>query len=155
MPTLTIRNLDDRLKQRLRLRAAQHGWSMEQEAPVILAEVLDSPAQNDGAAWLQRVRQRFQGVVDNDSQPSDRREGTERELTHFAGRLWAFDAAAAQGYAQVKAQRHRAGRPIGHADVQIAALALIHEATLVTRNLTDFAGIEGLGVLNPWASSCA
>ncbi|MBA4252720.1 type II toxin-antitoxin system VapC family toxin [Serpentinimonas maccroryi] len=73
----------------------------------------------------------------------------------FAGRLWAFDAAAAQGYAQVKAQRHRAGRPIGHADAQIAALALIHEATLVTRNLTDFAGIEGLGVLNPWASSCA
>jgi plasmid stability protein len=83
MPTLTIRNLDDRLKQRLRLRAAQHGWSMEQEARVILAEVLETPAQNDGAAWLQRVRQRFQGVAGDDWQPSDRREGTERELPHF------------------------------------------------------------------------
>jgi len=53
---------------------------MEQEARVILAEVLETPAQNDGAAWLQRVRQRFQGVAGDDWQPSDRREGTEREL---------------------------------------------------------------------------
>lgn len=68
----------------------------------------------------------------------------------FAGRLWAFDAAAAQVYAVVKAQRSRAGRPIGHADAQIAALALLHQATLVTRNAADFTGIDGLRVLNPW-----
>jgi toxin FitB len=67
----------------------------------------------------------------------------------FAGRLWSFDARTAHIYARVKVQRQRAGRPIGHADAQIAALALVHEATLVTRNVADFAGIQGLSVLNP------
>ncbi len=73
----------------------------------------------------------------------------------FAGRLWAFDAQAAHGYARVKAQRQLAGRPMGHADAQIAALALLHEATLVTRNVSDFSGIEGLKVLNPWEAGQA
>jgi hypothetical protein len=68
----------------------------------------------------------------------------------FADRLWAFDVSAAHVYAVVKAQRSRAGRPIGHADAQIAALALLHRARLVTRNVADFTGIDGLGVLNPW-----
>jgi predicted nucleic acid-binding protein len=68
----------------------------------------------------------------------------------FADRLWAFDVSAAHVYAVVKAQRSRAGRPIGHADAQIAALALLHRARLVTRNVADFTGIDGLGVLNTW-----
>ena len=38
--TLTIRNLDDTVKQRLRIRAASHGRSMEAEARVILAEAV-------------------------------------------------------------------------------------------------------------------
>jgi len=68
----------------------------------------------------------------------------------FADRLWAFDVSAAHVYAVVKAQRSRAARPIGHADAQIAALALLHRARLVTRNVADFTGIDGLGVLNTW-----
>jgi antitoxin FitA len=36
MGTLTIRNLDDDLKQKLRERAARHGVSMEQEARNLL-----------------------------------------------------------------------------------------------------------------------
>jgi len=32
----------------------------------------------------------------------------------------------------------------------IAATALVHDLTLVTRNTSDFAGIEGLNVLNPF-----
>jgi len=34
--SITIRNLDDRLKKRLRVRAAEHGRSMEEEAREIL-----------------------------------------------------------------------------------------------------------------------
>lgn len=68
----------------------------------------------------------------------------------FAGRLWAFDVAAVHVYAMVKAQRSRAGRPIGHADAQIAALALLHQATLVTRNVAEFTGIDALSLINPW-----
>jgi antitoxin FitA len=36
MASITIRNLDDGLKQRLRVRAAGHGRSMEEEAREIL-----------------------------------------------------------------------------------------------------------------------
>lgn len=40
MATLTIRQLDDRLKQRLRVRAAHNGRSMEEEAREILKGAL-------------------------------------------------------------------------------------------------------------------
>lgn len=40
MATVTIRNLDDRLKTRLRVRAAEHGRSMEEEARAILRKAL-------------------------------------------------------------------------------------------------------------------
>lgn len=36
MATLTIRNLDESIKRRLRVRAAEHGVSMEEEARAIL-----------------------------------------------------------------------------------------------------------------------
>lgn len=40
MASMTIRNLDDALKQRLRVRAATHGRSMEDEARDILRAAL-------------------------------------------------------------------------------------------------------------------
>ncbi len=40
MATLTVRNLDDRIKARLRLRAAAHARSMEAEVRDILNQVL-------------------------------------------------------------------------------------------------------------------
>ncbi|MCB8839631.1 type II toxin-antitoxin system VapC family toxin [Aurantimonas sp. VKM B-3413] len=35
-------------------------------------------------------------------------------------------------------------------DALIAATALVHDLTLVTRNVGDFQGIEGLRLLDPW-----
>lgn len=43
MATLTIRDLDDDVKARLRLRAAEHGRSMEAEARELLAAALLGP----------------------------------------------------------------------------------------------------------------
>jgi plasmid stability protein len=40
MATMTIRNIDDALKARLRVRAAVHGKSMEEEAREILRDAL-------------------------------------------------------------------------------------------------------------------
>jgi plasmid stability protein len=58
---MTIRNLDDLTKQRLRMRAARHGVSMEEEARRILKEAL-RPA--DAPAGLgKRLRDRFAGVA--------------------------------------------------------------------------------------------
>lgn len=42
MATMTIRNLDDDLKARLRMRAARHGRSMEEEARGILRSALQA-----------------------------------------------------------------------------------------------------------------
>ena len=40
MASITIRNLDDEVKTRLRVRAAQHNRSMEEEARLILSEAV-------------------------------------------------------------------------------------------------------------------
>lgn len=53
MASITVRNLDESLKRRLRIRAAEHGRSMEQEARDILRAALDEeevPTRNLGTA---------------------------------------------------------------------------------------------------------
>jgi antitoxin FitA len=51
--SITIRNLDDDIKQRLRVRAAEHGRSMEEEARDILRRVMnDAAAPSDLAAAI-------------------------------------------------------------------------------------------------------
>jgi antitoxin FitA len=45
MATITIRRLDDKLKAQLRIRAAQHGRSMEEEAREILRQSLAQPPE--------------------------------------------------------------------------------------------------------------
>jgi len=44
MASITIRNLDDGLKRRLRIRAAEHGRSMEEEAREILRQTVGGVA---------------------------------------------------------------------------------------------------------------
>ena len=49
MASITIRNLDDDVKTRLRVRASANGRSMEEEARLILAEAVDrEPAPREG-----------------------------------------------------------------------------------------------------------
>jgi plasmid stability protein len=50
MASLTIRYLDDGLKEQLRIRAANHGHSMEAEARDILSETLAPPATEKNLA---------------------------------------------------------------------------------------------------------
>ncbi|MDR9438562.1 MAG: plasmid stabilization protein [Halomonas sp.] len=63
MATMTIRHLDDALKAELRLAAARHGHSMEEEVRLILRRALTAePQQGLGS----QIRQRFaeQGGVE-------------------------------------------------------------------------------------------
>lgn len=57
MADLSIRNLDDGVRESLRLRAAAHGRSMEAEVRAILTE-----AVRPGRSWLQAWRDRFEAV---------------------------------------------------------------------------------------------
>lgn len=52
MATMTIRNLDDDLKALLRLRAARHGQSMEEEARSILRAALAGRVEDESGASL-------------------------------------------------------------------------------------------------------
>lgn len=61
MATMTIRNLDDDLKMLLRLRAARHGRSMEEEARSILRSALAGRVEDDtGAALYAAIRARVE-----------------------------------------------------------------------------------------------
>lgn len=62
MATLTIRDFDDELKAALRVRAAEHGRSMEAEVRAILRAALTKPSSSVGTGtW---IRQHFAGADD-------------------------------------------------------------------------------------------
>lgn len=64
MASMTIRNLDAATKARLRLRAAQHQRSMEEEARRILEAALETaPTPVDLAAAVRARFRRVGGVV--------------------------------------------------------------------------------------------
>jgi len=65
------------------------------------------------------------------------------------GLVLPFDAGCAEAYGLIVAARERAGRPIGIADAQIAAICAVHDAVLATRNLRDFQG-AGIELVDPW-----
>lgn len=48
LSALSIRNLDDRVKERLRVRAARHGRSMEAEVRAILTEAVSESGEAPG-----------------------------------------------------------------------------------------------------------
>jgi plasmid stability protein len=56
MSSITIRNLDPAVKERLRIRAAEHGHSMEAEARRILQATLKGPARAPAWNLYERIR---------------------------------------------------------------------------------------------------
>jgi len=69
LSALSIRNLDDRVKERLRVRAARHGRSMEAEVRAILTDAVAEPGEAPGL--FQAIMDRFseQGGVELDLPP--------------------------------------------------------------------------------------
>jgi antitoxin FitA len=60
MATITIRQLDEKTKARLRVRAAHHGRSMEEEAREILRSAL-KPSPGTEKDLAAAIRKRFAG----------------------------------------------------------------------------------------------
>jgi predicted nucleic acid-binding protein len=67
----------------------------------------------------------------------------------FFGRILPVTRSTAERWGVLEGQRQLTGRPLDVPDGQIAATALEHDLTLVTRNARDFAGLA-VAVFNPW-----
>jgi len=65
-------------------------------------------------------------------------------LAHYAHQILPFDVDAAQIWGRL-----RVPHPAHELDKQIAATALLHDLTVVTRNVADFDG-TGVKLLNPF-----
>ena len=55
-----------------------------------------------------------------------------------------FDLACARSAGEIQGRLRREGKPIGAADIQIAATALVHSLVVVTANHRHFSRIPGL-----------
>jgi predicted nucleic acid-binding protein len=73
----------------------------------------------------------------------------EQILARFEGRILAVDTAVAQRCARLHVPNQRAER-----DALIAATAMVHGLTVVTRNVADFEPI-GVALINPWVGEQA
>ena len=85
---------------------------------------------------------------------SKRRRALERWLQEqlplrFEDRILGVDAVIAEMWGKLASRNEAAGRPKGIMDTFLAATAVAHQLTVVTRNVDDF---PALNVLNPWSS---
>lgn len=96
---------------------------LELEAGVLLVERRDSEQGAMLRQWLER-----------------------QVLVAFAGRVLPVDATVAQ-----RCARLHVPNPCAERDALIAATALVHGMTVVTRNVADFER-TGVAIINPWRS---
>jgi len=67
----------------------------------------------------------------------------------FAGRVLSIDAAIADRWGSLACEAKRKGRALSAIDGLLAATALHHNLTIVTRNVSDFSNTPA-ATLNPW-----
>jgi predicted nucleic acid-binding protein len=88
--------------------------------------------------------------------PSKRRTQLQEWLDHdlpawFGDRVLPVDRSVADRWGVLRAQAQMKGRPISVVDGLLAATAMQHDLTIVSRNASDFA-VVALAVVNPWES---
>lgn len=73
----------------------------------------------------------------------------ERLVTLFGSRLLPFDQRAAMVYPRLVSRARSAGHRLSVADAQIAAIAVVHEFAVATRDTASFIA-TGVHIINPW-----
>ncbi|MBJ7458896.1 MAG: type II toxin-antitoxin system VapC family toxin [Thermoleophilaceae bacterium] len=130
----------------------------------VVAELAAPETDPNVASWILRQRDEdiyitaatLSELVEGVMQLPDGRRKNELDdriveaVEDFYDRTLDFTANAAVTYGRFVPDRFSIGRPIERADAEIAACCLQFGATLATRNVKDFEGIPGLGVINPW-----
>ena len=80
---------------------------------------------------------------------TDLRRAYDDALTSLLASCLDFDAEAALAWGELMGAGDATGRQHPAIDTQIAAIALVHGLTVVTRNLRDFTPL-GVPTFNPW-----
>jgi len=127
----------------------------------VLSELCNRQADANVVAWMQaRPRQslylsvlslgEIRNGIEGVANPEFRQiltDWLEVQLSsYFVGRLLGIDQQVADRWGRVQAS---ADRTLPVIDGLLAATALQHDLTLVTRNVEDFAGL-GVSLVNPW-----
>lgn len=130
----------------------------------VISEILRQTPDLNVSAWCMRQPKRslFLCVVSIGElrkgitilTPSARRTQLENSIQTqlplwFDDRILPITRSIAERWGELDGHRQLAGRPLNAPDGMIAATALEHELTVVTRNLRDFDGL-GVTLLNPW-----
>src|ERR1700733_15011278 len=76
----------------------------------------------------------------------------EKVPSWFQDRILPVTRIIAERWGVLDGERQLAGRPMNIADGMIAATALEHDVTVVTRNVKDFEGL-GVTVFSPWGQA--
>jgi predicted nucleic acid-binding protein len=114
-------------------------WLRSAEESLLHLSVLTLGEIRKGVAGLPQSRKRTRLEV-----------WLEVELqARFAGRILAVDGAVADRWGLLAAEAKRKGKALSAVDGLLAATALEHNLTLVSRNVRDFANAR-VEVLNPW-----
>lgn len=79
---------------------------------------------------------------------------TDDLLTRFQGHILTIDVDVMLVWGNLVGRLAQVGRPLAALDSLIAALALYHRCSLVTRNEDDFVR-TGVTVINPWKAGTA
>jgi predicted nucleic acid-binding protein len=120
--------------------------------PLVVAYFISRPAEDLFISTVTLAEIRF-GIQ---SQPDEiKREALANWLEKdmrptFAGRTLPITEAVMLRWRILLEQGRKSGRAFSQPDLIIAATAIEHGLTLVTRNTKDFAGLPDLLLLNPW-----
>jgi predicted nucleic acid-binding protein len=96
------------------------------------------------------VRKGIDLLADDDSRRAALQGWLDRDVRiRFAGRLLAFDDGVAERWGQLEALARKRRLTLPTIDAQLAATALHHGRTFVTRNTADIAP-TGVPVFDPW-----
>ena len=114
-------------------------WVAEQDETSLYVSVLTFGEIEKGLAKL-----------NDDKRSCKLRHWVDHDLKRrFGGRILSFDYEAACRWGEISGKAESEGTPIPVVDAQMAATALMHGMTLVTRNISDVAP-SGVLLLNPW-----
>jgi len=114
-------------------------WMQAADEGLLYLSILTLGEIRKGLAWLPQSKRR-----------THLESWLEVELkARFSGRILPIDATVADRWGVLAGAAKRRGRSLSAIDGLLAATALQHNLTIVSRNVSDFADTEA-PILNPW-----